>query len=145
VTAPVSLVDIEPTVLMLAGAPADRATFAWNLLPFLTRGDRAANPERPMFLYADITDGVVRHEARGVVLGRYKLVRDLSTRSLEMFDLVADPDEKTDVSAQHPAEWKELRRVLEGWEQETALHRNVTFYRDPDEDEAVPDPDAVGH
>jgi arylsulfatase A-like enzyme len=131
VTVPVSLVDIEPTTLMLAGAMPDRRTHAWNLLPFLTEGDRAGNPKRPIFLYADITDGVVQHEARGVLLGRYKLVRDLSTGSMEMFDVVADPDEKTDVSARHPAERTELAGVLEGWERETSMHRNVTIYGEP--------------
>ena len=126
VTTPVWLPDIEPTVLMLAGAPADRSTHAWNLLPFLTEGDKAGNPERPIFLYTDIIRLMVQHQARAVLLGRYKLVRDLQTGLVEMFDIVSEPGEETDVSSKHPIERATLARLLEGWERELALHKNVT-------------------
>jgi len=126
VTTPVSLVDIEPTTLMLAGALPDPGTHAWNLLPLLTEGDKAGNPERPIFLYTDITNGVVRHEARGVILGRYKLVRDVSTGRVELYDETTDPDEKTDVSSAHPKERAELGQLVEGWQRETSQHTGIT-------------------
>jgi arylsulfatase A-like enzyme len=124
VTAPVSLMDIEPTTLMLAGAPPDRATHAWNLMPFLTEGDKAADPTRPLFMYTDLTKGMTRHQARGVLLGHYKLIRDLSTGTVEMFDVAADPEENTDVSSKHPVERAQLGQTLEGWERETSLHKS---------------------
>jgi arylsulfatase A-like enzyme len=120
---PVSLVDIEPTTLMLASARPDGNTRAWNLLPFLTEGDAAGNAERPLFLYADLTKTVVRHEARGVLVTPYKLVRDVSTGSMEMFDIIKDPKEEDDVSAKHPVERTNLGRLLEGWEHDMAAHR----------------------
>ncbi len=131
VTSPVWLTDLEPTTLMLANAPADTKTHAWNLLPFLTEGDKAANPARPIFLYEDLTKSIVRHEARGVLLGRYKLIRDLSTGAIEMFDVVADPDEETDVSKKLPTERAALAQLLEGWERDMAVHSNVHTYGQP--------------
>jgi choline-sulfatase len=125
VKTPVSLVDIEPTVLMLADAPPDTGTHAWNLLPLLTEGDRVGNPRRPIFLYTDITNGIVRHQARGVILGRYKLTRDLSTGRPELYDVVGDPDEKTDVGADHPKERDELAGLLEGWQHAMSQHSGV--------------------
>jgi len=128
VTSNVSLMDLEPTTLMLAGAPPDTETHAWNLLPLLTEGDRAGNPERPIFLYADLTKALGRHEARGVLIGHYKLIRDLSTGTVEMFDVTADPGEQTDVSAKHPVERRHLGEALEAWERETGAHRKVTMF-----------------
>jgi arylsulfatase A-like enzyme len=125
VTAPVSLVDLEPFILMLAGAPPDRKTHAWNLMPFLTEGDAAANPNRPLFLYADLIKPMMRHQARGVLVGNLKLIRDLSVGSMQMFDVVADPEERVDVSAKMPAERARLGQALEAWEGETAAHRNI--------------------
>ncbi len=131
VTAPVSLVDMEPTTLMLAGAPPDRETRAWNLLPFLTEGDAAANPARPLFLYSDLTKGMVRHQARAVLLGKYKLIRDLSTGVSEMYDIEADPQERTDESSKHPAQRTQLGEALEGWERQMSLHRNISIALPP--------------
>jgi len=138
VTAPVSLVDIEPTVLMLAGAPPDTQTHAWNLVPFLVDGDKAANPERPVFMYADLLKGTVRHQARAVVLGHYKLLRDLSTGRLDMFDLAADPDEKTDVSKTLRPERAMLGNILSGWERETSQHSKVSTFGSPSQNQPAP-------
>ena len=57
-----------------------------------------------------------------MLLGRYKLIRDLSTGAIEMFDVVADPDEETDVSKKLPTERAALAQLLEGWERDMAVH-----------------------
>ena len=124
VTAPVSLLDLEPTVLTLAGASPDPKTNAWNLVPFLTEGDKAADPKRSLFLYADLVKGTVRRHERGVLVGRYKYLRDIVTGATELYDVTADPEERQDLSGKLPKLRASLAEQLEGWEREIALHQH---------------------
>ena len=115
---PVSLLDLEATWLALAGAshPESRG---WNLMPLLEHGDDAGDRQRPIFLFTDLTRGTVRHQIRGVLQGRLKYVRDLSSGTSALYDVVSDPKELTDVSASAPRERARLAELLESWERGT--------------------------
>ena len=118
----VSLIDLEPTLVSLGGG-TDPDTHAWNLLPLLVRGDSAGDPARPLFLYTDLTRGTVRHQARGVLQGRLKYVRDLTTATTGLYDVVADPAEAKDLSRSLTTERAHLSDLLESWERGAATAR----------------------
>jgi len=102
---PVSLVDVAPTILGLAGV-ADPATDGHDLAA-LWRGRGSADEER--FLVADGSHGEGRPGALRSLRGeRWKLIHDRETDRVELYDLAADPGEQDDLSARRP----ELRDAL---------------------------------
>lgn len=51
----------------------------------------------------------------GLQYGRYKLIRNMLLQQTEMYDIEADPDEKTDISAEQPKKFEELEQRLADW------------------------------
>ena len=106
VNEPLHMVDIMPTVLALAGAKG--------------------SPDKPLDgkdIWATVTEGgpsphddiLVNVEAfRGAIIkGKWKLVKiALLPGKTELFDLTADPGEKTDVAAQNPEVVRDLESRL---------------------------------
>jgi arylsulfatase A-like enzyme len=114
VAVPVSLTDLAPTILMLAGAPPSaEPSSAWNLLPLLTKGDEAGAPARPLYFFTDITHAAVRHESRAVLTDRFKYIQDLAAGTHQLFDVIGDPQEETDLSPKLPQKAEELAELLE--------------------------------
>ena len=108
---PFQLVDVLPTLLDVASAvyPARRAGETVppyegvSMLPAL-RGERV--DDRPMFW---------EHEGNSAVrLGRWKLVRK-HAGPWELYDLVADRTELTDVAADHPARVASMAATYDDW------------------------------
>jgi arylsulfatase A-like enzyme len=115
VDAPVSLFDLHTTLLSLGGAPIPASTAGWNLLPLMTGGDAAAAFERrPIFMFAQGKSGTAFHESLGVVLGRQKLIRDLTSGGVELFDVIDDPEERDDLAPSHVQRRVELDDLIEG-------------------------------
>ncbi len=102
IDAPAGLVDVTPTVLDLLGREAPAGLSGRSLVPLML-GERDAAP-RPVV--SGFMDGW-----RTIVLGRYKLVQRTASRVL-LYDLVADPDERTDLAAQRPLTVRYLRGLL---------------------------------
>jgi len=105
---PVSTIALAPTVLALLGQPSDPGFD----LPSLVDG--AAAPvlaENPAFLWNEL-----RMEA-ALVEGDAKIVWARTTNTIQLFDLAADPDERTNLAAADPAErdrmFAALRDALE--------------------------------
>ncbi|WP_428262934.1 sulfatase-like hydrolase/transferase [Haliangium sp.] len=88
---PVSLVDLVPTVLDLAGTPAD------PLLP----GRSLLAPPGPDDLLPAPVFSHLPGRARAVIAGSYKLVVPLRGRPA-LYDLGADPGERQDLAGQRP-------------------------------------------
>jgi len=68
---------------------------------------------------------------RAVKAGRYKLVMDLATKKVALYDLEADPEETLDTASDHPREVHRLQLALSRWihevegsrDEDEALHR----------------------
>jgi len=102
VTRPVGLVDVYPTVLDIAGLPP--------------RGDLAGVSlrdvsERPVF-------SEVRHRRlalKSVVDGPHKLVQDQGAGNVGVFDVVADPAERSSLTRRDAGLTRRLLGLLEDW------------------------------
>ncbi len=96
IDAPVSLIDVAPTLLAAAGAPAIGAAPGLSLWPLLTTGQtppaRTLLAERPR--YGPDRSAVIRWP--------YKAVIDLTGGPSRLFDLDADPGERINLSAKYP-------------------------------------------
>jgi arylsulfatase A-like enzyme len=124
----VETVDLAPTLLGLLGiqAPPGFDPAGFDLGPLLRRSDRTAAGERPAFSTARTeprsleTGGMMlrRRELIHAVRGdRWKLVRlpGLEGPIERLYDLEADPLERTDRAAAEPAVRAGLARRLDRW------------------------------
>jgi hypothetical protein len=94
VTDSVSLLDVAPTILDLAGAPP-LASADGRSLAAAMRGAPLA--PRPVFAES------IRYgrAVRSVIDGQYKLIYEARARTYELFDLAHDPREDTVVTDEH--------------------------------------------
>jgi arylsulfatase A-like enzyme len=109
VDAPVSLVDVVPTVLELTGQPLDAASVDGRSL-FLPALAGVVDPDRPIL--SELRGQPRAHHLRAVRSGRWKLVQDLTASTVALYDLEADPGETADVAAAHPAVRDALLKTL---------------------------------
>jgi hypothetical protein len=116
VETPVSIVDIYPTSLFLANVAREPATNAWNLVPYVTMGERPGDKERPIYLYAELASEGINYDARGVIVDRLKFIRDITTGTNQLYDVIADPDEKDDLGGNMPQKRDELGELVDSWE-----------------------------
>jgi arylsulfatase A-like enzyme len=89
---PVTLVDLNPTVLDIFGLDTDDDAAGESLVPILAGGD--APLSRPI-----IAEGRLR---RSLYAGNGKVIVDLRRTTVEAFDLSADPGELDNLFAQSP-------------------------------------------
>ena len=95
VTEPVHAVDVMPTLLALAGGHADPAHPLDGKDIWPTLGGKAS-PHDDILINVEAFRGAIRK-------GKWKLVEiALLPRRVELYDLVADPGEATNVAGQHP-------------------------------------------
>jgi arylsulfatase A-like enzyme len=120
VDGPVSLVDLAPTLLDLAGVPpASKAKMQGRSLVPRIQGEEAANEDAPVFLFRpDNTE--IPGEQYAVRVGDWKLIVGPDAGARELFDLSRDPGEQNDLSAQEPARVEALDRKIHDW---LAAHR----------------------
>jgi arylsulfatase len=105
VTDPVQLVDLLPTVLEIAGAPADGVAMEGASLRPLIAGDGS----RRDLAFSDQT------EYRGIDDGRFHLIFNGLDRTVALYDISADPLELDDLSSSGGAELDRLASELDAW------------------------------
>jgi arylsulfatase A-like enzyme len=109
--APVSLVDLTPTLLAAAGAPVPDRLDGTDLSPLWSGG---GEPPRGRVLFGEADHTNVELDiTRAVRRGPHKLLFDRRTGALALFDLDADPAERLDVAPAQPGVAAELRAHLD--------------------------------
>ena len=103
---PVTSMDIVPTALSAAEAPAAEQTDGVDLLPFLNRMRNGAPHEKLFWRF---------HVYKAVRKGAMKLVRQRNEAD-RLFDLASDITESKDLSAEKPELLAELQADLGVWE-----------------------------
>ncbi len=117
IAAGVSLVDLAPTLLDLAGVTVPGVMQGSSLAPLLAGEPRAAEfrafGEIDYLGVEEGKPGLETCRKKAIVGERYKLVRDDLTGALELFDLELDPLERLDLSAADPERTAALAAELE--------------------------------
>jgi len=108
---PVISLDLTPTFLALAGAPPLPDADGVNLMPDLDPEISATGPERALFWRFDTQWS----RQNAVRRGTWKLVDYGAPGNRKLFDLAADPSEKSDRAAAEPARATALARELDAW------------------------------
>ncbi len=117
-SAPVSIIDVAPTILTLAGARVPASLEGSDLSPLWRSADDAPWQERLLFgeasggLTFKLVAGDYFPVYRSVRQGRYKLVHDTKSDRFLLFDLVKDPREKTDMATAMPEVASRLTEIL---------------------------------
>ena len=118
VNAPLHIVDWYPTLLRLAGAGANQpfAIDGRNCWPTISQG--GLSPHQEILINATPRNGALRAGDWKLVLngdrsetddGEAAPNRNAKADAVELFNLAADPSEKSNLAAQHPDKVKELR------------------------------------
>jgi arylsulfatase A-like enzyme len=121
VAAPVSSVDLAPTLLALGSLELPTAVDGLDLSRLWS--DREPGPFASRYLYGEASGGLGRSQSlpgiyplyRSVRQGRFKLVRRSlgSQIDYELFDLAQDPNEQRDIAHQEPDRFAALLSELE--------------------------------
>ena len=105
---PVISLDIFPTICAVLGIelPSDRVYDGRNMMPVIQGKQKNALHET---LCWDGNDGI-----RAIREGKWKLIQN-KQGSLELYDLIADISEKTDLSKQNPQIVEKLNNEFKAW------------------------------
>lgn len=121
---PVQQADIAPTLAALAGVPAPADWEGQSLLGACADTQSgAAAPERAIFsmnFEQNPRFGVLKTGSVAVIAGRWKLIHYMGAIHYpympalhdELYDVVADPGERTDLAAQQPEVVRQLRGLI---------------------------------
>lgn len=113
VSAPVSLLDIGPTLRALTGLPAhDQVEDGRSLLPLIEQPDRELR--RAFFFSSRYPKAMAGQPTwTAVRLGDYKLLR--AEGRVELYDLSRDPEEMHDLAAEMPIRARAMSEMLDEW------------------------------
>ncbi len=107
----VSLTDLVPTILELAGFVPPRDAMDGRSLADLATGARPGDPDGGLAFAAMIKDRSSPGGLTAVIKGRWKLID--TNGSLELYDTRADPGERKNLLGQRPEITTELRILLD--------------------------------
>jgi arylsulfatase A-like enzyme len=125
----VGLVDLLPTIVDFLGVEADTEGWEGRSLAHLVV-DPETTPDdwAQRTMVAEVTptkDGDAGPNLRAALRNRWKLERRVRSGRELLYDLEADPGERTSVADDHPEVHAELAAVLDEWEASTAAKGEV--------------------
>jgi len=113
----VSSVDFYPTFVELAKGekPKKQVLDGFSMLPALT--ENKIDPEREVFNHYP----VYHHEQpmSAVRKGDWKIVENLVSGEFDLYNLIYDVNEMTDLKFSYPEKLEEMKKVLKKWQQNT--------------------------
>ncbi|HEV7351086.1 sulfatase [Telluribacter sp.] len=112
---PVTLTDLYPTILDLAGVESGGTTDGKSLVPLLRQGTL---PERPLYWHYPHYSNQGGRPGWAIREGDYKLIEYFEDHSQELFNLKADPSEQNDLLKQEPKRAALLTAKLHTWGKE---------------------------
>ena len=115
IDANVSLVDVGPTILEVAGAPASNTFEGHSLVPLLDGRARVPHPIYSHLIYPEdrgLRENEPEIEIQGLTDGSLKLLRTVGGET-ELFDTAQDPTEVENLSAERPADVARLSDKLD--------------------------------
>ena len=130
-------IDVTPTLLAAAGLPTPSGPEldGINLLP-LWDGEALQLPDRTYFVQAHRGNEPERYRAFAAVEQQFKLVQPVSFRqsppqdaALELYDLIADPGEETDLAAEMPEVVERLKAGYDEWFDDVSASRGFEAVR----------------
>jgi arylsulfatase A-like enzyme len=112
-------IDVLPTLLDACGIPmpGELSVDGISLLPLL-RGDGVKWPDRTLYFQWHRGDEPELYRACAARSEAYKLVN-----GKELYDMLDDPAEKSDIAAQHPDVVERMRRGYEEWFRDVSATR----------------------
>ena len=119
----VELLDLSPTILDIAGIPAKNAKYQGRSLKSLLKAPSITRQSRPIFFQRRLYEtenykgNIVKGEKLGVLIDQWKYIEALKERSVELYDLSADPGELTNISRDHPDQVRRLSSMIKDWRQ----------------------------
>ena len=119
----VSSVDFYPTFMQVARAspPESQVLDGVSMLPALTTGTH--DPEREVFTHYP----VYHHEQPMSALrkGDWKIVENLVTGEIALYNLKYDINELTDLKYSHEGKVRQMKKLLAGWQARTGAENPV--------------------
>lgn len=137
VAGPVSTIEVEPTLLALLGIEDETAAAGRDLGAAL-RGEAELDPAHPIhtqrrsYLSEVVRDQEVKGFKFGLRVGNWKYIEALEEETVELYDLALDPDERTNVAAEHPEAVEALARRVREWVREHAASGEGSALSDED-------------
>ncbi len=114
----VELLGLAPTLLELLGVPAPPSFLGSSFAPLVV----AHSDEEPDAIFSEAMHSGARLSRAGILdtftvtscrEAGWKLIHDTENDGVELYDLLADPDEQTNVAHQHPDRVADLRRLID--------------------------------
>ncbi len=110
---PVTGTDLYPTLAQLAGIHNLNEVDGQSIAPLLRGGNRFRRVNPLLFHFPHWGRAVTSYPHSAIFKDNFKLVKNLDSGALELFDLDKDLSEKNNLSRKLPEKAKELEKLLE--------------------------------